>query len=216
MTQVSALDAAIKFDYVDMDYYKTQLVQLRHTGELLHTIKQQGINAVSKVQLDAYHDATWAMNMATATYECKTRGGPCCCPMMCYWHGYCNGCFACYSLDMSHRRGRLIYDRLDVKEFLRRQELRAQGFTVEQTLHIRDTAQRALDTGDGRQMMKAAEDLDLMDKQFSAGGAMMANMPHLAQMMGQMQMGGMQHMGQIQLQQVQQMQQHGGNMQMDR
>ena len=190
-SKVSALEAAIQFDAVDVDYYKTQLVQLRHTGELLCTIKQDGINGVTKAQLDAYHDATWTMNMATATYEYKTQGGPCCSPLLCYWHGYCNGCCACYNLDISRRRGRLLYDRRDVKEFLRRQELRAQGFTVEQAAYFRDSAQQALDTGDGRQMMKVAEELDLMDKKLSAGGALMANMPAFGQMMAG---GGMQPM----------------------
>lgn len=197
---MSALESAIQFDAVDVDYYKTQLLQLRHTGELLLTIKQGGINAVTKVQLDAYHDATWQMNMATATYECKTQGGPCCSPLLCYWHGYCNGCCACYNLDVSRRRGRLNFDRLDIKEFLRRQELRAQGFTDEQAAHFRDAAQKALDSGDGREMMRVAEDLDLLDKRCSAGGAMMANMPFggkvsptdgaaaAQQMMAQMQM----------------------------
>ena len=40
-------------------------------------------------------------------------------------------------------------------------------------------------------MMKVAEELDLMDKKLSAGGAIMAYMP----MLGGMQMGGMQPMG---------------------
>lgn len=198
---LSALEAALQFDSVDSDYYKTQLKQLHHTGELLYTIKLHGIDGVSKAQLDAYHDATWEMNMATATYECKTQGGPCCSLMMCYWHGYCNGCCACYRLDVSRRRGRLNYDRQDVKEFLRRQELRASGYTVEQTSYIRDTAQAALDTGNGRQMMKVAEELDLLDKNLSAAAAMMSNMPTLGKMMGQMQMGGMtmQQSGNVQM-----------------
>lgn len=190
-SKMSALEAAIQFDQVDLEYYKTQLIQLRHTGELLSTIKTLGINGVTKVQLDAYHDATWSMNMATATYELKTQC-PCPCnPLLCAWHGYCCGCFACQQLDADRRRSRLIYDRQDVKEFLRRTELRAQGFTPEQALYFRDTAQSALDNGSGPQMMKVAEELDLMDKKLSAGGAIMANMP----MMGGMQMGGMQPMG---------------------
>jgi hypothetical protein len=167
-------------------------MQLRETADLLLAIKEKGIMEVQKVQLDAYHDATWDMNMATATYELKTGMPLCCSPICCAFHGYCNGCCACYSLDVGRRRGRLNWDRANVKEFLRAQELRSQGFTTEQLVHMRTTAQGALDSGSGPQLMKVAEELDLMDKKLSSGAAMAAYMPSMGAMMQQMQMGQMQ------------------------
>ena len=188
---MSAMAAAISFDKVDMDYYRTQCVQLRESASLLEAIKTKGIMEVSKVQLDGYHDATWEMNMATATYEYKTGMPLCCNTLCCAWHGYCYCCCACYSLDISRRRGKLNWDRANVKEFLRAQELRSQGFTNEQLVQMRTMAQSALDSGDGPQMMKTAEELDLMDRKLSAGAAMAANMPAMGAMMQQMQMGQM-------------------------
>jgi hypothetical protein len=94
-------------------------------------------------------------------------------------------------LDITKRRGKLNWDRANVKEFLRAQELRSQGFTNEQLVQMKTMAQSALDSGDGPQMMKIAEELDLMDRKLSAGAAMAANMPAMGAMMQQMQMGQM-------------------------
>ena len=56
---------------------------------------------------------------------------------------------------------------------------------------MRTMAQSALDSGDGPQMMKIAEELDLMDRKLSAGAAIAANMPAMGAVMQQMQMGQM-------------------------
>jgi hypothetical protein len=78
-----------------------------------------------------------------------------------------------------------------IKEFLRAQELRSHGFTNEQLVQMRTMAQSALDSGEGPQMMKIAEELDLMDRKLSAGAAIAANMPTMGAVMQQMQMGQM-------------------------
>lgn len=160
---------------MDTAYYTTQLQQLYETFVLLEDIKTKGIMEVTKVRLDEYFAATWAMNYATWTYEAKTQCGPCCHPLLCSFHGYCCSCLPCcwgFLTDkISLRRRRLIHDQSDVKTFLRAQEIRARGFTMEQLHEMKDRAFKALESKNMASIMKEAEELDQMDRNLSTLGS---------------------------------------------
>lgn len=166
--------AAITWDNVDVAYYTTQLQQLHETFVLLEDVKTKGIMQVTKVRLDEYFAATWAMNYATWTYEAKTQCGPCCNPLFCSFHSYCFNCLPCcwgFLTDkVSLRRQKLINDQSDVKTFLRAQEVRSRGFTLEQLHEMKGRAYKALQSKNMESIMKEAEELDQMDRNLSSIG----------------------------------------------
>jgi len=198
--------SAITFDVVDSAYYKTQLLQIRETSDLLIEVKSKGILEVSQARCDGYFKATWDMNYATWTYELKTQCGPCCMPMCCQPHNYCFGCCACYVGFVSNRRNRIVADQVDIKSFLRTQEIRSRGFSIEQLTEMRSRAEKALNSNNMGLIMREAEELDQMDRNLSSVGnasqfqGMMQGMMSMASAtqapIMPMQMQGMQMQGQ--------------------
>jgi len=163
--------AAITFDAVDTAYYKTQLFQIRETAELLLEIKTKGVMGVTKVKIDEYFKATWDMNYATWTYELKTQCAPICMPCCCQCHNYCCGCCACFFGGfISNRRNKIVADQVDVKSFLRTQEIRSRGFSLEQLAEMKNRVDKALNSNDMALIMREAEELDQMDRNLSSVG----------------------------------------------
>jgi hypothetical protein len=169
--------SAIQFDKNDIEYYRTQLIQMKLTYSLLLEIKEKGILEVQKTTLDAYHDATYAMLSATVKFECKRDCGPTMLMLCCEWNNYCCGCCICYRLDVTRRRGKFIRDRDDIKTFLTDQELRARAFSVEQLNQMRSRAMAAAESNNYGNMLKEAEALDLLERQLSSSGMAMQMLP---------------------------------------